>query len=95
MKGKKIEDMSLQELQNRARKLGVVGASLMKKDKLRLAIKDVEENPDRELVVEHFSEAPVNHLVCDDSSVFLRADPVETFIETAFFSHLFKLHPRI
>jgi len=54
--GKNIEEMSLQELQNRARKLGVVGASLMKKEKLRLAIIDVEANPDRELVVEGLLE---------------------------------------
>lgn len=44
--------MSLIELQSQARRLGVVGSSLMTKDELINRISDIEANPDRELEVE-------------------------------------------
>jgi transcription termination factor Rho len=52
MKDKSLQEMSLQELQQRARKLGILGASLLRKDALRKTIQDVEEHPEGDLTVE-------------------------------------------
>lgn len=47
-----LNQLSLIELQHQARKLGVVGSSLMNKEDLIKNIKEIEENPERELEVE-------------------------------------------
>jgi transcription termination factor Rho len=46
-----LEEMSLVELNTQARRLGIIGAALMKKDELLAKIKYVELNPDVELSV--------------------------------------------
>jgi transcription termination factor Rho len=46
-----LEEMSVVELNVQARRLGIVGAALMKKDELLAKIKYVEANPDVELSV--------------------------------------------
>lgn len=47
-----LNEMTMNELQTHARRLGIVGASLMNKPDLIERIKFVEANPDTELVVE-------------------------------------------
>jgi transcription termination factor Rho len=49
---KLVDEMSLYELNYHARRLGIVGAGLMKKDELLARIKFIEANPDMELAVE-------------------------------------------
>jgi len=46
-----LSKMNLADLNHLARRLGVVGASLMKKEDLVLRIEDIQNNPDRDLVV--------------------------------------------
>jgi transcription termination factor Rho len=52
MREQELLAMSTAELLIMARKLGIVGAALMAKDKLASTIKMVEQNPDKELEVE-------------------------------------------
>lgn len=52
MKDQGVQEFSLGDLQNQARRLGIVGSSLMSKDELIRKIKDIEANPDKELEVE-------------------------------------------
>lgn len=52
MKDQDLQKMSLSDLYQRARKRGITGASLMKKDELIKRIAEVEKNPDKEIVVE-------------------------------------------
>ncbi len=47
-----LDKMSLADLNQYARKLGIVGATLMTKDLLIQKIKELQENPDKELEVE-------------------------------------------
>lgn len=47
-----LKDMSLADLNVFARRLGITGASLMKKERLVEAIKDVQAHPDRDLEVQ-------------------------------------------
>lgn len=47
-----LSKMNLADLNLLARRLGIVGASLMKKEDLVARIEDLQKNPDRELVVE-------------------------------------------
>lgn len=47
-----LEKMNLSDLNHLARKLGVVGATLMSKDVLLAKIKEIEANPDKEIEVE-------------------------------------------
>lgn len=47
-----LEKMSLADLNTYARKLGVVGASLLSKDALVAKIREIEANPDKEVEVE-------------------------------------------
>lgn len=49
---KKLTEMSLAELNQQARKFGVVNASLMSKEQLIEAIQDLEAHPDKEIEVE-------------------------------------------
>ena len=46
------QKMMLADLHQLARKLGIVGASLMKKEELIAVIEDIQKNPDREMVVQ-------------------------------------------
>ncbi len=52
MRDQALREKGLQELNNMARKLGIVGAGLLSKDELIKRIIDYEENPDREIIVE-------------------------------------------
>lgn len=52
MKDQELNTLSLAELQNQARRLGVVGSSLMSKAELIRNITELEANPDKELEVE-------------------------------------------
>lgn len=47
-----LSKMNLADLNQLARRLGIVGASLMKKEILIARIEDIQNNPDRELVVQ-------------------------------------------
>ena len=47
-----LSKMNLADLNHLARRLGIVGASLMKKEDLVARIEDLQKNPDRELAVE-------------------------------------------
>lgn len=47
-----LSKMSLAELNQQARKLGVIGATLMTKEQLIQKIQELQENPDKELSVE-------------------------------------------
>lgn len=47
-----LSKMNLADLNQLARKLGIVGASLMKKEVLIAQIEDIQNNPDRELFVQ-------------------------------------------
>src|SRR3990167_9501556 len=47
-----LKQMSYNDLNIHARKLGIVGAALLKKDQLVKRIEEVQENPDRELEVQ-------------------------------------------
>ncbi len=49
---KSVDEMSLHELNYCARRLGIIGAGLMKKEELLKRVKFVEANPDMELEVE-------------------------------------------
>jgi len=51
MREQALRKMSLQELHNLARKLGVMGASLMQKEQLISNILAIEQNPDQEVEV--------------------------------------------
>ena len=52
MKERDIKIMSLYELQQQARRMCIVGSSLMNKDQLITSIEDLRANPDKELEVE-------------------------------------------
>ncbi len=52
MRDQTLRDMSLPDLNVQARRLGIVGASLMSKDQLVSTIVDLESHPDKELEVE-------------------------------------------
>jgi transcription termination factor Rho len=52
MKEQALQQQSLYDLQNQARKLGIVGSTLMSKDALITKISEVKNNPEKELVVE-------------------------------------------
>lgn len=52
MREQELKELSLHDLQTQARRLGVVGSTLMNKDTLIKNIVDLEANPDKELVVE-------------------------------------------
>ncbi len=52
MKEQELRLLSLSDLQHQARRLGVVGSTLMNKDALIKIINEVEENPDKEFEVE-------------------------------------------
>lgn len=52
MREQALQQQSLYDLQNQARKLGIVGSTLMSKDALVDKIKEVEQHPDKELSVE-------------------------------------------
>jgi transcription termination factor Rho len=52
MRDQDLRELSLADLQNQARRLGVVGSTLMSKDELIRNIVDLEQNPDKELEVE-------------------------------------------
>ncbi len=56
MNEQELKQLGLADLQNRARRLGVVGSSLMKKDQLVTHILDLEAHPDREIAVEGLLE---------------------------------------
>ena len=47
-----LSKMNLADLNQLARRLGIVGASLMRKEELVARIEDLQKNPDRELAVE-------------------------------------------
>jgi len=49
---KTLEEMSFAELNNRARSLGIIGATLLSKENLMKKIRYVEENPNLEMEVE-------------------------------------------
>lgn len=51
MRDQALQKMSLADLHAIARKLGIVGATFLKKDGLVARIVDLEQNPDREIVV--------------------------------------------
>ncbi len=63
-----LSQLSLPDLQYYARRLGIVGSSLMRKDDLRRAIEEVEKNPDKELEVQGVLEK------LPDGFGFLRSD---------------------
>lgn len=52
MREQELKELGLHDLQTQARRLGVVGSTLMNKDTLIKSIIDLEANPDKELVVE-------------------------------------------
>lgn len=52
MREQELRETSLNDLQSQARRLGVVGSSLMFKDELIAKIQDLESNPDKEIAVE-------------------------------------------
>lgn len=52
MREKELREFGLNDLQNQARRLGVVGSSIMSKDDLIRNIIDLEQNPDKEIEVE-------------------------------------------
>lgn len=56
MNEQELRQSSLTELQNQARRLGVVGSTLMSKDDLIKHIIDINEHPDKELEVEGLLE---------------------------------------
>src|SRR5438132_1712552 len=56
MRSKELRELSLQDLNFHARKLGIVGAPLMSKDELIKNIIEYEENPDKETPVEGILE---------------------------------------
>ena len=56
MNEQELRQLSLPELQNQARRLGVVGSTLMSKDQLVKNIIDINEHPDKELEVEGLLE---------------------------------------
>jgi transcription termination factor Rho len=47
-----LKQISLYDLQHQARKLGIIGASLMSKDEIIKNILEIQENPDKEIAVE-------------------------------------------
>ena len=56
MNEQELRQLSLPELQNQARRLGVVGSTLMSKDQLIKHIIDLTEHPDKEIEVEGLLE---------------------------------------
>jgi transcription termination factor Rho len=52
MRDKELRELGLNDLQNQARRLGVVGSSIMSKEELIKNIIDLEQNPDKEIEVE-------------------------------------------
>ncbi len=52
MRDQDLRELSLADLQHQARRLGIVGASLMSKDELVKTIVTIEQHPDKELEVE-------------------------------------------
>jgi transcription termination factor Rho len=66
-----LEEMSVAELNTQARRFGIVGAALMKKDELLARIKYVEANPDIELSVSGVLER------LPDGFGFLRSAPYD------------------
>ena len=56
MNEQELRQVSLPELQNQARRLGVVGSTLMTKDQLVKHIIDLTEHPDKEIEVEGLLE---------------------------------------
>ncbi len=52
MRDQELRGMSLADLHSLARKLGVIGASLMSKEQLITHIIDLERNPEKEIEVE-------------------------------------------
>ncbi len=52
MNEQELKEVGLNELQIQARKLGVVGSTLMSKDELAKQIVDLRQNPDKEIQVE-------------------------------------------
>lgn len=52
MKEQDLRQLSLSDLQHQARRLGIVGSTLMNKDALVKIIIEVEENPEKEFLVE-------------------------------------------
>ncbi len=56
MNEQELRQLSLHDLQNQARRLGVVGSTLMSKDQLIKHIIDLTEHPDKEIEVEGLLE---------------------------------------
>lgn len=52
MRGQSLQEQNLYTLQNQARRLGIVGSSLMPKEALIKKITEVQQNPEKELKVE-------------------------------------------
>ena len=52
MRDQELRGLTLADLQNQARRLGIVGSTLMSKDTLVKSIVDIEQHPDKELEVE-------------------------------------------